>query len=210
MGRGDEKDDEGQNGGEDGAHDLQPLDIAAVLDALGQQALLVRKAGAHEQAHRVHGRLAPVHERHQARRHGRDGGTDGNGAVEKMHAAFDEGAQAAGPLLLLGIVARQGLETVEVAGGAQLGGTERLEIAGLAGQEIAALARLGVGGVAQHGAQRIDHLIGVDDPALLLPLVLGEGNGEIHHGRKDQEQRHSRQQNPPIGGHTIPRSHYAG
>ena len=62
---------------------------------------------------------------------------------------------------------------------------KRREEAVLVGEQIAALTGLGIGGIDQDGAERIDHLIGVDDPILLLPLILGKGDGEIDDAGKD-------------------------
>ena len=66
------------------------------------------------------------------------------------------------------------------------------------GQQIAALAGLGVQGIAEDKLELLLDLKCVADPALSITLIGGELNGYVSDDRQHQKQRHGSQQHQPV------------
>ncbi len=85
-----------------------------------------------------------------------------------------------------------------------------LEVTLLAGEQIAALAGLGIGRVVQHGAQRIHHLIGVEYPALLGPFAARESEQRIGRQAQHRQDGNRTEKDCPIGTQKEPHAFAAG
>src|SRR6185437_9113791 len=111
--------------------------------------------------------------------------------------------QLARARLLVRVADGQSFEPFEMTfeGGAAV--AIRFEIALIAREEVAALAGFGVLQRGKRGARLVHHLVGVDDPVLLVAFVEGQAIGNDRHTYEEQQNRQAEQQCQTVGRQHI-------